>query len=73
MKITTTTGLVGFILALSTLNAPEASANAGLPEPEVSPTIDARLAAITEALRVKEAQFAKNPSLLSLPEEWRLK
>lgn len=65
MKITTTTGLIGFLLALSTLNVPEASATV-TPEPETTQTIDARLAAITEALKTK-TQFATSESLLSLP------
>jgi rSAM-associated Gly-rich repeat protein len=58
LKITTTTGLVGFLLALSTLNMPKADAAA---EPAVPKTIEARLSALTEALRQKEAQLDTVP------------
>jgi rSAM-associated Gly-rich repeat protein len=57
LKITTT-GLVGFLLALSTLNMPKADAAA---EPDVPKTIEARLSALTEALRQKEAQLDTAP------------
>ena len=58
MKISTKTGLVGFLLALSTLSAPVTKAQ-GNSTPENAPpaTVEARLAALTEALKYRENQL----------------
>ncbi|MGH2415642.1 MAG: GrrA/OscA1 family cyclophane-containing rSAM-modified RiPP [Microcystaceae cyanobacterium] len=58
MKITTTTGLVGFLLALSALNPPAATTQvAPSPESTVSSTIEERLTKLTAALRQRENQL----------------
>ncbi len=59
MNATTTTGLVGFLLALSTLNLPKADAAAS--PTETPRTVEARLSALTETLRQKEAQLDTVP------------
>lgn len=53
MNITTYTGLVGFLLALSTLSIPAANA-ANQP---ASPSIEGRLNRITAAIRQRESQL----------------
>ncbi|MBW4551272.1 MAG: rSAM-associated Gly-rich repeat protein [Aphanocapsa sp. GSE-SYN-MK-11-07L] len=61
MNATTTTGLVGFLLALSTLNLPKAEAAASPDELAAPQTVEARLSALTETLRQKEAQLDTVP------------
>ncbi len=75
MKISTTTGLVGFLLALSALNKPGASARVERSqENTVTPTIEERLAAIEGALRQRENQLQNSFEAISSPqsnrEEW---
>ena len=58
MKITTKTGLVGFLLALSALNPPDGAAQVNPPkEVTALPTIEERLAAIAQALKHRENQL----------------
>ena len=58
MKITTKTGLVGFLLALSALNPPDGAAQVNPPkEATALPTIEERLAAIAQALKHRENQL----------------
>ena len=58
MKITTKTGLVGFLLALATLSAPVTNAQGNsIPENSLPATVEARLAALTEALRQRENEL----------------
>ncbi|MFQ4144019.1 GrrA/OscA1 family cyclophane-containing rSAM-modified RiPP [Chlorogloeopsis sp. ULAP02] len=58
MKITTRTGLVGFLLALSTLNVPPATAatNRTITNNSTS-TIEERLNRITTAIRERQTQL----------------
>jgi rSAM-associated Gly-rich repeat protein len=60
MKVSQRAGLVGFMLALCGLLTPKADASA--PEPQAAPekdkpSIDSRLSAVADALRVKESSM----------------
>lgn len=55
MNITTTTGLVGFLLALSAFNLPQAAAKSySTGSDSVEPTIEQRLARISATIREQE-------------------
>ncbi|KGF71805.1 hypothetical protein DO97_15605 [Neosynechococcus sphagnicola sy1] len=65
MKISTTSGLVGFLLTLSALHPPEATAALNQSSAQhAPPTIEARLTAITAALRSRETQLPEAPQTL---------
>ncbi len=60
MKISTRSGLVGFLLALSTINIPTANAadNSALP-----PTIENRISRITAAMKQRQDQIQETSNL----------
>ncbi len=60
MKITTTTGLVGFLLALATLNLPPSEATVNPPTQSAHPTIESRLARLSAAIREQESQLPES-------------
>ncbi|HAC62338.1 MAG TPA: rSAM-associated Gly-rich repeat protein [Cyanothece sp. UBA12306] len=61
MKITTNTGLVSFLLALSALNIPTAHATISQPNSNEKP-ITERLNRINRTIKEQEAQLPKIPS-----------
>lgn len=59
MKFTTKTGIIGFLLALSTLNASQTKAKVIESDRGKNfSTIESRLAALSEAVRQREAQLS---------------
>lgn len=63
MEFTTKAGIISFLLALSTFNVLETNAKTIQAEKiKNSPTIESRLAAISKAIREKEAQLEETSS-----------
>lgn len=72
MKISTTTGLVGFLLTLSTLSALPAQSTGNLSSSSsTSPNLEKRLNRLTDALRNREQQLETNSlsSALDYPQD----
>ena len=61
MNFKTTTSLVGFLLALSTLNSPSAAEVIGeVEKSEPKPTIEGRLNRLSAAIRAREEQLPES-------------
>ncbi len=65
MNITTRSGLVGFLLALSALNVPTASATSSQPSlpTDAAPTIEGRLSKLSAAIRQRESVLPENSTM----------
>jgi rSAM-associated Gly-rich repeat protein len=75
LNITTRTGLVGFFLALSTLQIPNAGAATSPTEatPDRAQPIESRLSRLTEAIRQRESllpEAANSPGKMLVAQLW---
>lgn len=65
MNITTRSGLVGFLLALSALSVPTASATSSQPSlpTDAAQTIEGRLSRLSDAIRQRESALPENSAM----------